>query len=262
MPIFKRSGDLRIHLDKEIEQSRYDEYAEKELSENPLSHIEDPLSDISLIHRPPYLKYYEELSGLIQPHMTVLELGAGTGRHNHVFANTGCKVIAIDISEKSLEVYKLRNSKIDAIQASIDDIPLASNSIDVIVSSGSLSYGEPSKVNSEIFRLLKPYGDLVIVDSLNHNLVYKFNRYIHYLKKDRSKSTLSRIPDLERLATFSSRFESVSINYFGSHLWALSPLIRIFGLLTIVKVNNFLETIIPAQRYAFKFVLVARGFRK
>ena len=194
--------------------------------------------------------------------MTVLELGAGSGRHNHIFTKIGCKVIAVDISQKSLDVYKLRNSSIETIQASIEDIPLASNSIDVIVSSGSLSYGEPSQVNSEIFRLLKPYGDLVILDSLNHNFVYKLNRYIHYLKRNRSRSTLSRIPDMKRLAIFSSRFESVSINYFGSYLWALSPLIRIFELSTIVKVNNFLESIIPAQRYAFKFVLVARGFRR
>ena len=234
MPIFKRSSGKRIHLDKEIEKSRYDGYAEKEMSQNPLSNIETPLSDISLIHRPPYPKYYEELSGLIQPHMTVLELGAGTGRHNHVFANIGCKVIAVDISDKSLEVYKLRNSKIEAVQASFEEIPLSSNSIDVIVSSGSLSYGEPAKVNSKIFRLLKRDGDLVIVDSLNHNLVYRFNRYIHYLKKDRSKSTLSRIPDRKRLTAFSSRFESVSIYSFRSHLWALGSLLRIFGLSTIV----------------------------
>lgn len=260
--MFKRNRVERNNFDKHIEQSRYDGYAEKELSENLHPSGENPLGDIAIIHRPPFLKYYEELSIVIQPHMTVLELGAGSGRHNHIFTKIGCKVIALDISQKSLDVYKLRNARIETIQASIEDIPLASNSIDVIVSSGSLSYGEPSQVNSEIFRLLKPNGDLVILDSLNHNLVYKLNRYIHYLKKNRSRSTLSRIPDMKRLAAFSSRFESVSIYYFGSYLWALSPLIRLFRLSTIVKANNFLESIIPAQRYAFKFVLVARGFRK
>jgi len=260
--MFKRKRFERNNLDKDIEQSRYDGYAEKEIAENLHSSGEDPLSDIAIIHRPPFLKYYEELSRLIQPNMTVLELGAGTGRHNHIFQEIGCKIIAVDISQKSLEVYKLRNSTIETIQASIEDIPLASDSVDVIVSSGSLSYGEPSKVDSEIYRLLKHDGDLVILDSLNHNLVYKFNRYIHYLKNDRSRSTLRRIPNLKRLTAFSSRFESVSISYFGSHLWVLSPLIRIFGLSNISKVNYILEHIIPAQRFAFKFVLVARGFRK
>jgi hypothetical protein len=67
---------------------------------------------------------------------------------------------------------------------------------------------------------------------------------------------------MKRLVAYSSQFESISIKYFGSHLWALSPLIRFFGLSTIVKVNNLLENVIPAQRYAFKFVFTARGFRK
>ena len=260
--MFKRKRVESNNFDKDIEQSRYDGYAEKEMSENLFSSAENPLADIAMIHRPPFLKYYEELSAVILPQMTVLELGAGTGRHNHIFTKIGCKVIAIDVSQKSLDVYKLRNSSIETIQASIEDIPLASNSVDVIVSSGSLSYGEPSRVDSEIYRLLKPDGNLVILDSLNHNLVYKFNRYIHYLKNHRSRSTLSRIPDMKRLVAYSSQFESISIKYFGSHLWALSPLIRIFGLSTIVKVNNLLEKVIPAQRYAFKFVLTARGFRK
>ena len=49
---------------------------------------------------------------------------------------------------------------------------------------------------NEIYRVLKPGGFVIIVDSLNNNPIYKFNRYLHYLRDNRSKDTLQRIPDI------------------------------------------------------------------
>jgi ubiquinone/menaquinone biosynthesis C-methylase UbiE len=111
-----------------------------------------------------------------------LELGAGFGRHTSVIADCGVKLIVNDISESALEINNLIHPNIfKSIASNMDAIPLPNQSIDVVICCGSLSYADPKKVNREIFRLLKPGGHLIILDTLNHNPIYRINRYIKVL---------------------------------------------------------------------------------
>ena len=64
-------------------------------------------------------------------------------------------------------------------------------------------------VNQEIFRLLKYGGNLLILDSLNHNLAYKMNRRLHYYRGRRTKSTLNRVPDKKRIISLSKKFSYI-----------------------------------------------------
>jgi ubiquinone/menaquinone biosynthesis C-methylase UbiE len=86
----------------------------------------------------------------------------------------------LDISEKSLAVCKSLFSEVQTRVGNIEKIPLESNSIDIVLAAGSLSYGDHQKVRNEILGVLKPEGSLIVLDSLNHNLAYRMNRYIHY----------------------------------------------------------------------------------
>jgi ubiquinone/menaquinone biosynthesis C-methylase UbiE len=63
----------------------------------------------------------------------------------------------------------------------MEKLPFAGQSFDIIVSAGSLSYGDNDKVLDEIYRVLKNKGVFIAIDSLNNNPIYRLNRCLHYL---------------------------------------------------------------------------------
>jgi ubiquinone/menaquinone biosynthesis C-methylase UbiE len=51
----------------------------------------------------------------------------------------------------------------------MEKLPFANQSFDIIVSAGSLSYGDNDIVMNEIYRVLKLQGVFIAIDSLNNN---------------------------------------------------------------------------------------------
>ncbi len=95
---------------------------------------------------------------------TVLDLGSGAGNDCFVArALTGekGKVIGIDFSDEMLEkakenVQKLGYKNVEFIKGDIEDMPVESNSVDVIVSNCVLNLvPDKQKAFSEIYRVLK-----------------------------------------------------------------------------------------------------------
>jgi ubiquinone/menaquinone biosynthesis C-methylase UbiE len=141
----------------------------------------------------------------------------------------------------------------------IEKIPLESNSIDTVLAAGSLSYGDHQKVRNEILRVLKPEGSLIVLDSLNHNLAYRINRYIHYKRGKRTLSTLQRMPNQRYIEDILKPFKEVKINYFGSYLWLTVLLSKVIGVNLARKLDRKLEKRFPSKLGAFKFLLVCKG---
>lgn len=140
--------------------------------------------------RAPYLAYETLLYAHLTKASTVLEVCAGTGLFTGVLRRTGASVFATDMSPKSLEVLKQRHKgvgRLDIQEADIECLPFPDEAFDMVTSAGSLSYGDNLLVMNEIFRVLKPGGVFVCVDSLNHNPIYRFNRWVHYLRGNRTK---------------------------------------------------------------------------
>ena len=108
----------------------------------------------------------------------------------------------------------------------MENLPFEAGTFDVVACAGSLSYGDPRTVDREILRVLRPGGSIVMVDTLNHNPIYRFNRWINHLRGRRTRSTLMRMPTLARIQTLASHFEQVSVDYFGAMLWAM-PLVSL-----------------------------------
>ena len=131
---------------------------------------------------------------------------------------------------------------------------------DFIVCCNVLSYGSPVVVNNEIYRLLKPGGGLLIMDSLNHNYIYRLNRRIHYYRGNRTKSTLKRVPSIKRIQGFSKRFESNICFYFGSYYWIVIPLKFLLGKRIASRFNKIFENIRPSGLSSFKFILVCEKY--
>jgi len=252
--------------DKLAELRRYDTFA---LAQLTTSGAAPPAGDFGSGALPQYLStpyiFYEKcvrrLTGFQE---NVLELGSGTGLHTWALVQTGAVVTATDISPNALELLKqhVENAGGHVVTqvADMESLPFADASFDVVACAGSLSYGEPERVNSEIRRVLRPGGTLICVDSLNHNPIYRINRWLHYLRGNRSKSTLKRMPDLARINALGEGFSKVNVHYFGAFSFAMPVLARLLGDGMAQAASDRVDQLIGVKRSAFKFVLVAQGF--
>lgn len=113
-----------------------------------------------------------------------------------------------------------------------------------------------------IHRLLKPGGIFIGDDSLNHNPVYRINRFIHFLRGNRSCSTLMRMLTCMLISQYQStlRGESV-VKYFGGFSWLISLLSK-FGTESFwANTSDRWDRMFRIRKSAFKFVLMAKkGF--
>lgn len=254
-----------MEQDKLLERDRYEARAQSQLNGDALI-VEVPFGSqtMSSYLQSPYVYYEQRIAELIRPDNQVLELGAGTGLHTRVLLQTRAQVIASDISPTDLKLLKQRfkntPGNLETEVADMEDLPFEASSFDVIVSAGSLSYGDPHVVDTEIRRVLRPGGMLICVDSLNHNPVYRANRWLHYLRGNRSKSTLKRMPDLARIKAIGEGFSNVNVRYFGALTFAMSLVALLCGQNNAKTASDRIDQMIGVRRSAFKFVLVAKGF--
>lgn len=244
--------------DREIEQQRYDRaaIAESELAELPVGAGGFPLR-----YREPYDRYNQRLGETLTRESVVLELGAGAGRHTVRLTSLSDFVLAIDVSSVALSLLRRRTEyRGRPVCADIESLPIADSSVDVVAAAGCLSYGEPAIVDAEIRRILKPGGSLVIVDSLNGNPIYRLNRWLHYRRGDRTRSTLRRIPDSRRILDLCRDFDMIELDAYGTFLFLYPALARLVGTERSQQICEGLDDRFGHGSNGFKFVLCARGF--
>ena len=238
--------------DKKIEIDRYDQRALQVLNykKNSKKEIKDYINV-------PYQYYFSLLKKLKKTKL--LEIGAGTGEDIFKLINMKFNVCATDISPKSVEVLNKKYSKYKNFSSKVADmekLPFKNESFDVICSAGSLSYGDNNLVMNEIYRVLKLEGWVVLVDSLNDNPIYRLNRYINYIKGNRTESTLKRMPNVNLIDEYIKKFGYGKIKFFGSISWAFPILKLLLSEKLITKISNFLDKYFKIKKSAFKFVLI------
>ena len=250
------SGD---QCDRAAEARRYDRAAQS--LGNPreaLNGLQDTDSYLGL----PYGKFVRCCEDLIGSHSRVLEIGAGTGRFTGFPAVKGCVTVPVDISYESSRFNRARHDaglRVFPVVCDIARLPLRTASLDLVMSAGALSYADPNSLDPELLRVLAPGGALVVVDSINHNPAFRFNRYLHYLRGHRTKSTLRRMPTIGRLLALGANFAHSEITFFGG-LSMLYPLTRIvLGERRATIILARIDAALPS-RLAFKAVLVATGY--
>lgn len=105
----------------------------------------------------------------------ILDIATGTGDLALMMSTLGSeKIIGLDISEGMLAVGKEKiskaqlNDKIEMVVGDSEDIPYADNTFDAItVSFGVRNFANLDKGLSEIRRVLKPKGTLVVLETSN-----------------------------------------------------------------------------------------------
>jgi ubiquinone/menaquinone biosynthesis C-methylase UbiE len=108
------------------------------------------------------------------PPINVADLGAGEGTLSQILAKRARKVIAVDISERMVEVgtQLAKDHGFTNLEYRLGDLeepPIADNSIDLAIFSQALHHAHsPQKAVAAAWRILRPGGRAVILDLLAH----------------------------------------------------------------------------------------------
>lgn len=246
--------------DKLLEKNRYNNKAENILSNIDATHdfVRGPIYLAE-----PYIMYERVIN---EQHLyttnksSVLEIGAGTGLMSEPLLNKFPTVYVIDISIASLIVFKRRFTHYNNFSCQVADLeflPFVDQSFDFVFSAGVLSYGDNDRVMREIHRVLKTGGKYICVDSLNNNPIYRLNRWLHFLKGSRSKSTLARMPSLKMLEDYKEFFGLAKIYYFGSISWMMPLVAWATSQNFAFYLSHRFDKLINCRSSAFKFIMIA-----
>ena len=202
-------------MKRKIDLDWYEEKAMQLLNSKQTFKDDNSLSGIEPKYRRPFQYFYELISTTLKVGSNVLEIGAGTGDHTKIILDAKVSLTALDISTKSLEVLRLRFPTVTrTVIGDMQHMPFDDGEFDSIISCGSLSYGNPEKVYLEIYRVLKPGGNLIILDTLANNPFYALARLRHILMLKRSLSTLLYMPSTKHIRQLGSLFQFSTVRFF------------------------------------------------
>ena len=111
----------------------------------------------------------------VLPPLVIADLGAGEGLLSELLARRAKKVIAVDNSERMVEygANQARKNKLKNLEFRLGDLetpPIDPESVDLIVLSQALHHAaDPEKAIQSAARILRPGGQIMILDLLRHN---------------------------------------------------------------------------------------------
>src|SRR5688572_5751861 len=116
--------------------------------------------------------YLWAVLGLIDPTLVVGDLGCGTGQLTETIAPYVRRVIAVDGSADMLDAARRRlldRSNVDLRQGDLESLPLDAGELDAAMLSLVLHYSpDPARALTEVARVVRPGGRLLVVDMLPH----------------------------------------------------------------------------------------------
>ena len=132
-----------------------------------------PLVDVFL--KPQKRRLFQEINSL--PFGRLLEVGVGNGSHLHLYRSH--RITAIDTSQKMLEAArKHQRTNLEILQMSGEEILFPDQTFDYVILSHVIAVVDnPEKLLKECYRILKPDGQVFI---LNHFTPKNCLRFIDY----------------------------------------------------------------------------------
>jgi len=113
------------------------------------------------------------LLALIDPGLTVGDLGCGTGQVSELLSPHVATIIAVDGSTDMVQAARRRLKgahHVDVRRGDMEALPIADGTLDVAILALVLHHlPEPARALSEVRRVLKPGGRVLMVDMLPHD---------------------------------------------------------------------------------------------
>src|SRR5580698_4134662 len=115
----------------------------------------------------------EALLQLLPP-LVIADLGAGEGAFSLLLAQRAKQVIAVDNSDRMVELGSAlaRKQGVTALEyrkGDLEAVPIADGSVDLALFSQSLHHAQhPERAVAEAWRILKPGGRITVLDLLQH----------------------------------------------------------------------------------------------
>ncbi len=119
----------------------------------------------------------------VLPPLVVADLGAGEGLLSELLARRCKKVIAVDNSEKivAFGAAKAKKNNLKNLEFRLGDLqspPIEPNSVDLVILSQALHHaGEPGKAIAAAHAILKPGGQLMVLDLARHQFEQAHDLY-------------------------------------------------------------------------------------
>ena len=111
----------------------------------------------------------------VLPPLVVADLGAGEGLLSELLARRCKKVIAVDNSEKivAFGAAKAKKNNLKNLEFRLGDLqnpPIEPESVDLVILSQALHHSEePEKAIASAHKILRPRGQVLVLDLLKHN---------------------------------------------------------------------------------------------
>ena len=152
-----------------------------------------------------------------------IDLGCGAGRHIKYLVESGYKCIGIDFSSTALQQAKnmldyqdIDKSRYKLLNCNSTSIPLKNNSIDYVISDGSLD-SMPSqeivRTVNEIYRVIKKgclfYVNLIGKGSNNHQSGRFINSYDFLITSEHEKNTIQSYFTEKRIKKIFKNFKTL-----------------------------------------------------
>jgi 2-polyprenyl-3-methyl-5-hydroxy-6-metoxy-1,4-benzoquinol methylase len=197
-------------------------------------------------------------SASLSPGKYILEIGCGTGVFTQMFAQTGVKIIAVDISSDLLELARAKNIRQDQVQfleSRFEDC-VAIGPFDAIIGSSVLHHLDIKPALAIIYRLLKPNGVISFAEPNMLNPQIAVQKNIGWIKKrmgDSPDETAFSRWQMQRLLS-ASGFTDIQINPFD---W-LHPSTPAKLIAIIEKVGEIIEKIPFVREFSGSLHICAR----
>lgn len=113
-----------------------------------------------------------------------LVLGCGEGAESFFLAKNGAEVVGIDIADGAVETCKKHairqglENKTSFLTMDAENLKFRENTFDIITASGMIHHIDFEKVLFEMFRVIKPDGEIICIEPIKYNPIFQIYRKI------------------------------------------------------------------------------------